>query len=85
MAISDILKSDAKINQQARSARNIDGVVITPKMQAIIDKSKGSASSERKSSMMAQFKMTADSISQEAKDKAKALQEAAERMKKEQQ
>ena len=85
MAISDILKSDAKVNQQARSARNIDGVVITPKMQAIIDKSKGSASSERKSAMMAQFKMTADSISQEAKDKAKALQEAAERMKEEQQ
>lgn len=85
MAISDILKSDAKINQQARSARNIDGVVITPKMQAIIDKSRGSASSERKSAMMAQFKMTADSISQEAKDKAKALQEAAERLKKEHQ
>ena len=85
MAISDILKSDAKVNQQVRSARNIDGVVITPKMQAIIDKSKGSASSERKSAMMAQFKMTADSISQEAKDKAKALQEAAERLKKEQQ
>ena len=85
MAISDILKSDAKVNPQVRSARNIDGVVITPKMQAIIDKSKGSASSERKSAMMAQFKMTADSISQEAKDKAKALQEAAERLKKEQQ
>lgn len=85
MAISDILKSDAKDNQQVRSASNIDGVVITPKMQAIIDKSKGSASSERKSAMMAQFKMTADSISQEAKDKAKALQEAAERLKKEQQ
>ena len=85
MAISDILKSDAKVNQQVRSTRNIDGVVITPKMQAIIDKSKGSASSERKSAMMTQFKMTADSISQEAKDKAKALQEAAERMKKEQQ
>lgn len=85
MAISDILKSDAKVNQQVRSARNIDGVVITPKMQAIIDKSKGSASSERKSAMMTQFKMTADSISQEAKDKAKALQEQAERMKKEQQ
>lgn len=81
MAISDILKSDAKVKQQVRSARNIDGVVITPKMQAIIDKSKGSASSERKSAMMAQFKMTADSISQEAK----ALQEAAEHMKKEQQ
>lgn len=85
MAISDILKSDAKVNQQVRSARSIDGVVITPKMQAIIDKSKGSASSERKSAMMTQFKMTADSISQEAKDKAKALQEEAERMKKEQQ
>ena len=85
MAISDILKSDAKVKQQVRAARNIDGVVITPKMQAIIDKSKGSASSERKSAMMAQFKMTADSISQEAKDKAKALQEAAERLKKEQQ
>lgn len=85
MAISDILKSDAKVKQQVRSVRNIDGVVITPKMQAIIDKSKGSASSERKSVMMAQFKMTADSISQEAKDKAKALQEAAERLKKEQQ
>lgn len=85
MAISDILKSDAKVKQQVRSARNIDGVVITPKMQSIIDKSKGSASSERKSAMMAQFKMTADSISQEAKDKAKALQEEAERMKKEQQ
>ena len=85
MAISDILKSDAKVKQQVRSVHNIDGVVITPKMQAIIDKSKGSASSERKSAMMAQFKMTADSISQEAKDKAKALQEEAERMKKEQQ
>lgn len=81
---SDILSSDAKRTQTVRDRSYVGSIKLTPKMQQIIEKSKGPASPERRAEIdIANKRMESVhlQIIRDAEVKSKELAEKAEKLK----
>jgi hypothetical protein len=81
---SDILSSDAKRTQSVRDRSYVGSIKLTPKMQQIIEKSKGPASPERRAEIdiaNKRIESTHLQIIRDAEAKSKELAEKTAKLK----